>query len=244
MVKNSVFLDIAKWIAFALALCALAGCFYSIVVTLRSFGPSSFSVPQFDGKAYGREQLRLGMSNPANDPQVQQERLDITKRHGDRILAVISSRALTSMKLEDIVSFVQENIPPERQNDFVSGWEAYLNQGMAYLQENNRLTNSAGEELNLFYQSAFLASLRSNKDETRQFEHERLIHLGSAVLLAILFIMAMIVPFLAAIEANTRMNSAKLTLAAPLIPTGTACQKCGALIAHGDALCKECGAAS
>ncbi|MCL2022695.1 MAG: hypothetical protein FWG81_11780 [Betaproteobacteria bacterium] len=241
MLKNSLFFGVAKWIAIALAFCALLGCVYSLVVTLRSFGPGSFNVPAFDAKTYAREQQRLGMSPHANDPQVQQERLEITKRYGDRILAVISSRALTTMKLEDIVAFMQENIPTERQADFIAGWEAYLNQGMAYLQENNRLTNTAGEELNQFFQSSFLASLRSSKDETRQFAHDRIIYMCAAVSLAILFIVAMIVPFLAAIEANTRLRGKPVALAAPFTPTGTPCPKCGAIIAPGDTICGECG---
>jgi len=240
MTKLSLFFKIAKWISLAFALCALVGCVYSLVATLRSFGPNTFSVPAFDAQAYAREQQRSGANPFANDPQIQQERLDITKQYGDRILAVISTRAL-DRKLEDMVAFMQENIPAERRGDFVTGWDAYLNQGTAFLQENNRLTNTAGEELSQSFQRSFLIALRESESKAIQTGHDRIIHLGIAVSLAMLFFMAMVIPFLAAIEANTRRNEREVALAAPFVPTGTPCQKCGALLAPDDTLCGECG---
>ncbi|MDR1848744.1 MAG: hypothetical protein LBQ75_01750 [Zoogloeaceae bacterium] len=242
MTRRFLFFNIAKWVSFAFALCALVGCIYALAATLRSFGPSPFAVPAFDSKTYVREQQRLGVNTFANDPQMQQERLDITKQYGDRILAVISTRAL-NRKLEDIVEFMQENIPAERRGDFVAGWENYLNRGATFLQENNRLTNTTGEELSQSFNRAFLAALRDSEKEASQSRYERNVYLGTAVALAILFLMAMIVPFLAAIELNTRVQSDKeMLLAAPFVPVGAPCQKCGAMLAPDDMLCGECGA--
>ncbi|MDR0233303.1 MAG: hypothetical protein LBI31_00590, partial [Zoogloeaceae bacterium] len=193
MTKNPLFFGIAKWVAFAFALLALAGCLFSLSLTLMSFDSRSFDVPKFNAETFSKEKRRYDFNYNANDPQAQAERLEITKKYGDKILAVITSRDL-KMKVEDVVRFLQENIPTERQSDFVSGWEAYLNQGMAFLQSNNRLTNTSGEELNRLYQRTFADAMSESANKEKRIAEVRIFFLGSTVALAILFVMAMIVP--------------------------------------------------
>ncbi|MDR0528872.1 MAG: zinc ribbon domain-containing protein [Zoogloeaceae bacterium] len=250
--NKGILFDTAKWIAFIFALCALAGSLFSLAGLLRSFGGGHFEVPAFNVKAQ-KDVGNLFHLDDSDSPEAQKERLEISGKYGQRVLDVITKNNIANLKQEEIIAFMQQEIPEERRGEFVSGWEAYLAAGLGFIQNNKRLNDAAAvNRLSRFfqeapanyltrqYQEAFTVALSKTDLDEARIEGERLWLLGKVVALALLFAVAMIVPLLVSIERSLRLG----ILASSQKPVGTTplCPRCHKPIAFTDTFCGECGA--
>jgi hypothetical protein len=253
--KNPLFFSLAKWISMTVAALALLGSIGALLAILASFGSGSFSVPRFgDEEIQSQLQRRLAFGLTEDDAQSQQEKLDITTKYGQQILSIITQHGVTAFKTDDMVNFLQRQIPVERRGDFVSGWGRFMEDGIAHVKKNNRFNDKSANLIAELYRSQFLEALQDTGRDELEKQAGRGVAITALISAALLFVVAMIVPVLVAIERNTRTPVAAVTIAsttqastkadAPVIATATpatACPKCAAPITEGDAFCGECG---
>ncbi|GHT90120.1 hypothetical protein AGMMS49545_02600 [Betaproteobacteria bacterium] len=267
--KSPFFFSIAKWISLAVATVALLGAVIALLYTLSSFGSGSFNTPRF-GDEEVQKQVSLSLSE--DDVQAQQEKLDISNKYGQRILSIVTKHGLRGEqkygggfgkitrgnKTDEMVEVLQKGIPKERRDDFINGWEKFLDEGMAYMTKNGRVAENTADKISDLYFAHFGEALQKVKSEENEAKTSRLPAIGAAIALSLLFVVAMVVPVLVGIERNTRavaygnvpvtpaprpapVVAAPVAAAVPPAPQ-TVCPKCAAPIAAGDTFCGECGA--
>jgi hypothetical protein len=260
MQKTPVFFNLAKWISLLVATLALLGCVFALFGVLKSFGPGRFDAPEFGDESV----QKLILSHAViDDAQTQQDKLNVTNKYGQRILSIITRHKIAKLKVDDMIGWLLEDVPEERRDGFVSGLDNFLADGMTFMQGKGRANEETGVELVLLYRAQFDKALRAVERDKSAAEQKREASIGVAVMLALLFVVAMVVPVLVRIEQNTRSGSlttlpANPTTPAPVIVSatasppaapsvaaavsGSACPTCGTTVGVGDVFCGECGA--
>jgi predicted RecA/RadA family phage recombinase len=258
-VKSPFFFNIAKWISLAVATIALVGVVIALLYTLSTFSSGSFNTPRFNDDEV-QEKVSLSLSE--NNVQSQQEKLEITTQYGQRILVIITKHGLKGDTVDTVIDGILRRIPKERRDDFINGWEKFLDEGMDYMRKNGRVNESTATQLSYLYSAQFGEALQKIKSDENEAKNGRLPAIGVAIALSLLFVVAMVVPVLVGIERNTRAFAAALAPApipapavnippapvaaaapAPQQPkAATVCPKCAAPIVAGDTFCGECGA--
>jgi hypothetical protein len=253
-IMKNILLSVAKWVSLTLAALALAGCVFSLFTVLKTFGP-----PQFDTPAFSEELLTQDRASRrlwdlgAIDREAEQEKLKVTNRHGEKILAVIKEYNLLTTKTDHVIEWLVSEVPEERREDFVSGWEKFLAAGVAHLKKVEKLQNNdkSTDRLTEIFRLQFRNALNQVSVAETAAKAKRPTAFGVAIALALLFSVAMIVPVLVRIEYNTRPGASPAAPGKPaskVEPTATAsatttvCPKCAAAVSVDDVFCGECGA--
>jgi hypothetical protein len=259
---KNVLLSVAKWVSLTLAGLALLGCVFSLFAVLKTFGPSQFDTPEFSEELLSKDRAsRRLWDMEAIDRDAEQEKLKVTNKYGEKILAIIKEHNLLTTKTDHVIEWLVDEVPEERRDNFVSGWREFLADGVAHLkkaekfQPNDKLTDRLTELFRLQFRNA----LNQMKSAEAEAQSKRPTAFGITIALALLFSVAMIVPVLVRIEYNTRPGASHT----PAIPTpkiapkvepkvapvaastaaaAVKCPKCAAAVGANDVFCGECGA--
>ncbi|MDR3323707.1 MAG: zinc ribbon domain-containing protein [Zoogloeaceae bacterium] len=244
-IKSPLFFSLAKWVSLTVATLALIGSLFALLTIAASFGSGSFTTPKFSDENV-QEQLSFGLAE--SDAQSQQEYLDITNQYGQKILSVITRHGITTIKTDEMVHLLQRRIPDPRRDHFVSGWERFMDDGIAYMKKNNRMNEQVANKLTSLYVQKFQEAVSNTKAEEAKKAAGREFAITAFGLAALLFVVAMVVPVLISIERNTRAVSVAPVAATPGIDSpppqhtpAAVCPHCAAPIVTGDAFCGECG---
>jgi hypothetical protein len=249
-------LSVAKWVSLVLAGLALAGCVFSLFTVLKTFGPTGFDTPEFSGDILTKD--RESWSTGTIDREAEQEKLRVTSKYGEKILAIIKEYNLLTIKTDDVIELLVSKVPEERRDDFISGWREFLADGVVYLKktENLQINDKSTDRLTLIFISQFREALEQVGVAETADRDRRQVAFGITIALALLFSVAMIVPVLVRIEHNTRPNGANRNADEPRSPAprvepiaatvaaskGISCPKCAAAVGVDDVFCGECGA--
>lgn len=276
---DSLFFVIAHWVCRVLAVAALLTSIFALFGVLSTFSDNDFSVPRFGEE--DREQASkkktlwgglpglLDLESEFDIGSVEEgDYVQITKKYIDDVNNIIKKHKFGETSENDkyikrVLELLQR-IPENRRNIYVSGWDAFLKDGLADLEGRGKTADSPGQ-LTMQYNAHFHRALgEAKKNEQRRY-NERLFFAGIFLGGLLLLVLVVIVPILLAIERNTRQARSGATQAgpsalpvfrspaSPVEPTLSAppetvasvasCPKCAAPVTPNDAFCGECGAA-
>lgn len=258
---------LGKWLSLIFAFLALLTVIF-VAIELLTLG-SSFKTPRFDAQA---QQTMIGnLPSQQSNVAQQKEQLGLSKDYGSRIISIISKYDIQNVKMNQIITLMQQ-MPSEYRDNFISGWSEFVHDGIKYAQKNGvyqaqnsttsnsifggTITESTADILTRQYINAFSTAMDAAKINARKDEIKRLSLLGFIVAAVIVFILAMVLPVLVQIEKNTRALArsapssplAASPLRQPMVSAGSAqihealCPKCHAPVTPDDIFCGNCGA--
>jgi hypothetical protein len=256
---KNILLSVAKWVSLVLAGLALAGCVFSLFAVLKTFGSARFDTPVFSEDILTKDRASRRLWDIGTiDREAEQEKLKVTNKYGEKILAVIKEYNLLTTKTDHVIEWLVGEVPEERRDDFVSGWKDFLADGVAHLKKTEKLqpNDKSTDYLTEIFRRQFHGALNQVSVAETAARADRPVAFGMTIALALLFSVAMIVPVLVRIEHNTRPNGANRDAgespppaprvepiaAAAVAPTGISCPKCAATVGVDDVFCGECGA--
>ncbi|MDR2626212.1 MAG: zinc ribbon domain-containing protein [Zoogloeaceae bacterium] len=257
---KNILLSVAKWVSLVLAGLALLGCVLSLFVVLKTFGPTGFDTPEFSEDILTKDRTSRRLWDTGTiDREAEQEKLKVTNKYGEKILAIIKEHNLLTTKTDHVIEWLIDEVPEDRRDDFVSGWQEFLADGVAYLKkaEKFQANDKSTDYLTEIFRTQFRDALNQVSVAETLEQAKRLTAFGVAVALALLFSVAMIVPVLVRIEHNTRPGELRAPAASgakpaskiePTATTGIAaaatvvCPQCAATVSADDVFCGECGA--
>ncbi|MDR0674514.1 MAG: zinc ribbon domain-containing protein [Zoogloeaceae bacterium] len=256
--KNAL-LSVAKWVSLTLAGLALLGCVFSLFAVLKTFGSARFDTPEFSVEVLAKDRVSRRLWDTGGiDRDAEQEKLKVTNKYGEKILAVVKEYNLLTTKTDHVIEWLISEVPEERREDFILGWERFLSAGVAHLKKTEKLqtNDKSTDRLTEIFRAQFQGALNQMSIAESADQAKRPMAFGMAIALALLFSVAMIVPVLVRIEHNTRSGSPrpseipavpKATAPPPVSTTAfaapaTACPKCAAAVSADDVFCGECGA--
>ncbi|MDR0736125.1 MAG: zinc ribbon domain-containing protein [Zoogloeaceae bacterium] len=251
---RNILLPVAKWVSLTLAGLALAGCVFSLFAVLKTFGPPQFDTPVFSEDVLTRDRASRRLWDMGTiDREAEQEKLKVTNRYGEKILAVIKEHNLLTTKTDHVIEWLVSEVPEDRREDFVSGWERFLAAGVAHLKKAEKLqpNDKSTDRLTEIFRFQFRDALNQVSAAEAAAQAKRPMAFGITIALALLFSVAMIVPVLVRIEHNTRPGASRAPAipapkAEPAVAAATAfatnaCPKCAAAVGADDVFCGECG---
>jgi hypothetical protein len=255
MKKSFVLLSVAKWVSLAVAMLALLGCVLALSSFLKTFGEPQFDTPEFSEELLTQDRASRRLWDlGAIDRDAEQEKLKVTNKYGEKILAVIKAHNLLTTKTDHVIEWLVSDVPEDRRDDFVSGWEAFLAAGVEHLKKVEKIqpNDKSTDRLTEIFRMQFRNALNQVSAAESAAQSGRPMKFGAAIALALLFSVAMIVPVLTRIEYNTRPRApvAPAGTAAPRVePMGaaataakTTCPQCATPVSVDDVFCGECGA--
>ncbi|MCC6365121.1 MAG: hypothetical protein IT165_16530 [Bryobacterales bacterium] len=176
--------------------------FLAAGVTLTLTTRSSFQTPQFEATHPNGVSATGELKT---DTSGIRDRQDVERRWGDRLRKILENYSLDAKGYDILLSWTMA-VPKDHREEFVSGMERFMTDGVAFAKSNNKQSDTS--ELIGKYNRMFTEALEAESGAKTEAQQTRLITLAVLGGSALLFFVFLIIPALLQIEKNTRTISA------------------------------------
>jgi hypothetical protein len=235
---NAVLFPLVRWLTLVVAVAAIAAAAIALAMAASTLHSSGLEVPIYGQQSDSGD---MGGIFPRfeNSAAKQKEKLQLSSQYGEQILGTITQYKITAFTTDNMIDLLLANVPDEYRSAFLAGWAGYLKSGMAALGDNGR-----PDRLTREYRDHFMEALGNIASQKAAKAAQRYMLMGVAGGALTLFLLAILIPLLVAIERNTRLAAAAAGMPARPAEAKAAakCPKCKAPTAPGDTFCGSCGA--
>ncbi len=260
-VLASTLFGVGKFFSIGFAVIAFISVFACMAMLLSTYIGDHFKTPKFEANSENSRLMRK-LGDGDDEMKQQEEKVRLNQKYGSELLEIIKENNVPEIKAEVMIN-VMLNLPEEKHSKFVSGWDPYLKDGIAYVKSKNEKLENVGMVLTEAYVNEFEKAIANEKHGEQELLIQRGVIAATMVSSIFLLILSVMLPVLLKIERNTRGTvgfevvptpktpvppvKPATTAKAPIPPAQSSpvaslsCPKCKATVAENDVFCEGCG---